>query len=166
LADPSNYYPSLPFQLTPLSPSYPTVSTADTVNALQGVFNRIENGPNWNYYYDLMGSDFDTRFYYEDPNSLYNFNGKIMTAHDLNYIGVGAGFAGAGLSKCMAKLGTEVWYHGLGPGHHLSDDAGNAVTAMLAGYDDFDLYGPLPYGSGSGSWDTANQGTPGYGFYP
>jgi RHS repeat-associated protein len=162
LADPSNYLPPPAFTLTG-NYTAPVVSTQDIIKALQDEFSRIANGP-YNFY-DMMGSDFDTKFYYEDPDNLYNYDGIIMTAHDLNYIGVGAGFAGAGWSKCMAEAGTEAWYHGLGPGHSLSDDAGNAVTAMSAGYNAFNTYGPLPYNFNS-SWSVVNQGTPGYGFYP
>ena len=68
-----------------------------------------------------------------------------------------------GLTR-MAELATDAWYHGVGTGHYLCDNADNAITAMDAGYGAISTYGPSPYNPGP--WSVVSQGAPGFGFYP
>lgn len=61
---------------------------------------------------------------------LYNYNGQIFSGNDLNYFGVGVGFAYNGIPPSLANGMTSAW-HGM---KHEGTSPSSAQTAMNIGY--------------------------------
>ena len=59
--------------------------------------------------------------------------GTTMSGHELNYMGVGAGFAASGLPIGLADLATQKYYNQ----RHGSDPSSNVYNAMHAGYNGY-----------------------------
>jgi RHS repeat-associated protein len=89
---------------------------------------------------NMVGPDYDTSFH-ADTYGLYKYQGTAypelvgftMTGRDMNYIGVGEGFANNGFSSSVANTITLIYYQYNHPG----DDPSNAIQAMNAGYNSY-----------------------------
>ena len=136
--------------IDPLGLADSAVNDTDVNNALSQVYNRMQEYPEtmpraeWAWmmatymdtpYFDISSEpgtpNVDTFTYHgaEYPE----LTGTSMSAHELNYLGVGAGFATYGYSYEDAVAFTDAWYL---LNHHQLPSM-NVLRALLAGYNSF-----------------------------
>ena len=95
-------------------------------------------------YWDMYGNQLrnDTHYHGHDESYTYvgteypELNGTVMTGHELNYMGVGAGFAAYDMPLWMAAQLTKEYYN---EAHHQDPDL-NVMMAMLAGYNAYNRH--------------------------
>ena len=105
---------------------------------LNNVLSYINSEPSWTIrVWNMQGTDYDTSFA-ADGDRQYTYKGSkcprlighSISGQDLNYIGVGEGFAANGFNINAANFMTSMWYSVF----HGTPDT-DALTAMNAGYD-------------------------------
>ncbi len=110
-----------------------------------------------NDYWNIYGNQMQNDTLYHGHSELYQYNGTrypelagtVMTGHEINYIGVGAGYAAYGIPLWLAVQLTIAYYE---RNHGGASPDLNVLTALLAGYNAYKRTGggSSPTGTGGG----------------